>query len=73
MTQGIKSMATADLLTMTNKNSSDKQKAINAGCNDYISKPISRLLLLEKIEQYILDIIFASRNPAEHGLEKIKD
>jgi MoxR-like ATPase len=27
----------------------------------------------EKIEQYILDIIFASRNPAEHGLEKIKD
>ena len=31
----------------------DKEKAINAGCNDYVSKPISRLLLLEKIEQYI--------------------
>lgn len=30
MTQGIKSMATADLLTMTNKNSSDKQKALDS-------------------------------------------
>ena len=27
----------------------------------------------EKIEQYILDIIFASRYPEHHGLEKIKD
>ena len=27
----------------------------------------------EKIEQYILDIIFATRNPEKNGLEKIKD
>ena len=33
--------------------SSDKYKALDSGCNDYVSKPISRLLLLEKIEQYI--------------------
>ena len=26
----------------------------------------------EKIEHYILDIVFATRNPEKHGLEKIK-
>ncbi len=28
----------------------DKQKSINAGCNDYISKPIKRQILLSKID-----------------------
>jgi MoxR-like ATPase len=27
----------------------------------------------EKIEQYIIDIVFATRNPEEYGLEKFKD
>ena len=27
----------------------------------------------EKIEQYILDIIFSTRNPDKYGLTKIKD
>jgi len=27
----------------------------------------------EKIEQYIIDIVFATRNPEDYGLEKIKD
>jgi len=31
----------------------DKEKAIEAGCNDYISKPISSELLLKKIRKYI--------------------
>ena len=30
----------------------DREKAIEAGCNDYISKPIKKILLLEKIENY---------------------
>ncbi len=31
----------------------DKKKAIEAGCNEYISKPINRNLLLQKIEQLL--------------------
>jgi PAS domain S-box-containing protein len=31
----------------------DKQKSLDAGCNDYISKPIKRELLLSKIDQLI--------------------
>ena len=27
----------------------------------------------EKIEQYIIDIVFATRNPEEYGLEKLND
>jgi PAS domain S-box-containing protein len=30
----------------------DEQKALAAGCNDYISKPISKRELIEKIEKY---------------------
>jgi len=30
----------------------DKQKALDAGCNDYISKPIKTALLMEKIKQF---------------------
>jgi CheY-like chemotaxis protein len=31
----------------------DEEKSINAGCNDYISKPIDEKLLKEKIEKYL--------------------
>ena len=34
---------------------------------------VKEVYMDEKIEQYILDIIFATRNPEEYGLEKIKD
>jgi len=30
----------------------DSEKAIDAGCNDYISKPINRTLLYELIKKY---------------------
>ena len=30
----------------------DKDDAINAGCNDYISKPIDAYLLIDTIQQY---------------------
>jgi CheY-like chemotaxis protein len=30
----------------------DKEKAIEAGCNDYISKPIKRDVLIEKIQNH---------------------
>jgi PAS domain S-box-containing protein len=33
----------------------DKKRAINCGCNDYISKPINRELLISKIEQLLND------------------
>jgi len=32
--------------------SGDREKAIEAGCNEYISKPISRALLFEIINNY---------------------
>jgi CheY-like chemotaxis protein len=31
----------------------DREKALNAGCNDYISKPIKAAALLELISKYI--------------------
>jgi PAS domain S-box-containing protein len=33
--------------------SGDNEKTINAGCNDYISKPINRAELLEKLNKFI--------------------
>jgi len=33
--------------------SSDKDKAIESGCNDYVSKPIRREELLKKISHYL--------------------
>jgi hypothetical protein len=30
----------------------DREKAIEAGCNEYISKPIKKIILFEKIENY---------------------
>ncbi|MEZ7885479.1 MAG: response regulator [Bacteroidales bacterium] len=33
--------------------SSDKDKAIESGCNDYVSKPIRREELLKKINHYL--------------------
>jgi hypothetical protein len=32
--------------------SGDREKALEAGCNDYISKPIRKADLLEKIRKY---------------------
>ena len=34
---------------------------------------VKEVYMDEKIEQYILDIIFNTRNPEKNGLEKIKD
>ena len=34
---------------------------------------VKQVYMDEKIEQYIIDIVFASRNPEEYGLEKLKD
>ena len=31
----------------------DDQKCIDAGCNDYLSKPLNRLRLMEKVSQYL--------------------
>ena len=36
-------------------------------------KIVKEVYLDEKIEQYIIDIIFATRNPEKYGLEKFKD
>ena len=30
----------------------DREEALNAGCNDFITKPVSRSTLIEKIVQY---------------------
>ena len=34
---------------------------------------IKEIYMDEKIEQYIIDIVFATRNPQEYGLEKLND
>jgi CheY-like chemotaxis protein len=36
--------------------SSDSEKAIEAGCNDYISKPINKSLFYELIKKHIRNI-----------------
>ena len=36
-------------------------------------KLVSEVYIDEKIEQYILDIVFASRDPEQYGLDKLKD
>jgi len=33
----------------------DRDNCLNAGCNDYIAKPISREVLLERIAHYLSD------------------
>ena len=35
-------------------------------------KSVEKIYMDEKIEQYILDIVFASRNPAEYGLKNLE-
>jgi CheY-like chemotaxis protein len=35
--------------------SSDREKAIEAGCNDYISKPIDKTLLYELIKKHVIN------------------
>jgi CheY-like chemotaxis protein len=32
----------------------DRQKCLDAGCNDYISKPVERSVLLEIVSRYLL-------------------
>ena len=34
---------------------------------------VKEVYMDEKIEQYIIDIVFASRNPEEYGLKRLKD
>ena len=34
---------------------------------------VKEVYMDEKIEQYIIDIVFATRNPEDYGLEKLKD
>ena len=34
---------------------------------------VKEIYMDEKIEQYIIDIVFATRNPQEYGLEKLSD
>ena len=34
---------------------------------------VKQVYMDEKIEQYIIDIVFATRNPEKYGLEKLKD
>jgi MoxR-like ATPase len=34
---------------------------------------VSRVYMDEKIEQYILDIVFATRNPEKYGLPRLKN
>jgi len=36
-------------------------------------KTVREVYMDEKIEQYIVDIVFATRSPSEYGLEKLKD
>ncbi len=36
-------------------------------------KVVRKVYMDEKIEQYIIDIVFASRNPSEYGLSKLKN
>jgi CheY-like chemotaxis protein len=31
----------------------DKEKVLNSGCNDYITKPVDKKTLLKKIKQFI--------------------
>jgi CheY-like chemotaxis protein len=33
--------------------SGDKEKALEAGCNDYLSKPLKRNMLIQMIEKYL--------------------
>jgi len=33
----------------------EKQKALDAGCNDYISKPIQQDLLIKMIQKHIIN------------------
>ena len=40
-------------------NESDKLKCMNAGCNDFISKPIDQTLLKSLIQKYINNSIFS--------------
>jgi two-component system, cell cycle response regulator DivK len=44
----------------------DKERAIEAGCDDYISKPINLAELNEKIKKYVAQSIAAAK-PAENA------
>lgn len=34
----------------------DKEKALEAGCNDYISKPIEKVEMVKLIEKYMISV-----------------
>ncbi len=45
----------------------DPQKILEA------RKVINEIYIDEKVEQYIIDLVFATRNPEQYGLEKLSD
>ena len=45
----------------------DPQKVLEA------RKVINEIYIDEKVEQYIIDLVFATRNPGQYGLEKLND
>ncbi len=45
----------------------DPQKVLEA------RKVINEIYIDEKVEQYIIDLVFATRNPEQYGLEKLSD
>jgi len=62
-------------LEIMRKNSGAETSTVNPviSTDDIIKarKVLKKVYIDEKIERYILDIVFATRNPKEYGLEKL--